>query len=341
MGFKPDHLIRIAKETTSLRIHGDKTIAAVYLTGSLLTENPFLGGATDIDLVFVHQRKPASRREVIPLSPEIHLDIKHNPIGEYASPRELRVDPWLGPELWNPMLLYETDHFFEFVQAVVRDRFHEPINVIARAQKNMDHARQLWNELSYKRNAGPKSMLVYLKAINHASNAVAILNGPVLAERRLLLQFPHLAGVAGKANLSDALLRLLGGWNIEVDTLSALLPDWEKNFISAGRKPAADARLHPARLGYYKQAMQSMLGGQNPSATLWPLLHSWTLAALTLQQAERTAWRAALKHMGLVGDGFPACLEGLDHFLDEIELLLTNMAANQGIDTIYRDGRKV
>jgi hypothetical protein len=122
-------LIRIAKETVEKSALSDPELVAAYLTGSLRTENPFLGNATDIDIVFVHTGEPKIHREIVPLTPEIHLDIIHNPRSLYDKPRELRVHPWLGPELYDPLPLYVTRHFFEFIQAGVRDRYHEPVNV--------------------------------------------------------------------------------------------------------------------------------------------------------------------------------------------------------------------
>ncbi len=119
---------------------------AAYLTGSLRTDNPFLGNATDIDIVFVHAGEPKIRREIIPLTPEIHLDIVHNPRSLYDKPKELRVHPWLGPELYDPLPLYVTQHFFEFIQAGVRDRYNEPANVQVRSHRLAENARQVWSE---------------------------------------------------------------------------------------------------------------------------------------------------------------------------------------------------
>ena len=58
-----ESLIRIAKETVQERAYNDKNIIAAYLTGSLLTEEPFLGGlfgnpnkrfACDAHISFLH-----------------------------------------------------------------------------------------------------------------------------------------------------------------------------------------------------------------------------------------------------------------------------------------------
>lgn len=93
-------LIRVAEETAQKRAMSDPWLVAAYLTGSLRREDPFLGNATDVDIVFVHAEEPDARREILPLTPEVHLDIVHNPRRDYQKPKELRVHPWRGPELY-------------------------------------------------------------------------------------------------------------------------------------------------------------------------------------------------------------------------------------------------
>lgn len=72
----------------------DPWLVAAYLTGSLRSENPFLGNTTDIDIVFIHAEELNIRREVLPLTPKVQLDIVHNPRSDYEKPKELRVHPW-------------------------------------------------------------------------------------------------------------------------------------------------------------------------------------------------------------------------------------------------------
>ncbi len=64
-----------------------------------------LGGTTDIDLVLVHVKQPATAREIVKLTPDFHLDIRHRHRNEFSAPRELRSDPFLGWELYDPMLV--------------------------------------------------------------------------------------------------------------------------------------------------------------------------------------------------------------------------------------------
>ena len=51
-------LIRIAKETVQKSALSDPNLVAAYLTGSLRTADPFIGGATDVDIVFIHAGEP-------------------------------------------------------------------------------------------------------------------------------------------------------------------------------------------------------------------------------------------------------------------------------------------
>lgn len=329
-------LIRLAKETAQERAFNDKSIIAAYLTGSLLTEEPFLGGVTDIDLVLVMNDKPLMTREIVKLTPDFHVDISYRARSEYQPPRALRTNPWLGYEIYDPMLLLESQHFFEFTQAAVRAgfEFHEPALALARCRKLLDHGRQIWFDLmDVGEDAGPKEVTKYLKSLYHAANAIAELHGPPLPERRLLLLFPGLAGQAGRPGMSAGLLGLLGGAGLEASTLEGWLPAWKDNFLAAYLSGKADARINSARLNYYEKCFQAMLGGDDPTVMLWPLLNTWTLSALALPAGETKEWRAACARLGLTGERFAERVQGLDHFLDEIEILLDEIAAVNGLET--------
>jgi hypothetical protein len=324
-------LIGIAKETAQKRALADPGLVAAYLTGSLRSDNPFLGNSTDIDIVMVHSGQPKLRREVLPLTPEISLDIVHNPRREYEKPKELRIHPWLGPELYDPLPLYGTQHFFEFVQAGVRAEFHEPVNVLARARRNADHARQILSGLQLSQETGPALLLSYLKSINHAANAIALLTGNPLAERRFILQFQGRAAQAGAPGLSAGLLELVGGEQVDAASLHQFLAGWEKSFVDAASRNHAHASIKLPRLAYYQKSFEAMLAGESPQAILWPLVNTWTLAAVVLPPTHQLEWQAACETLGLAGEAFDQHLEGLDHFLDTVEEILENMASRNGL----------
>jgi len=326
-------LIRLAKENTQERAYNDKTIIAAYLSGSVLQEDPLLGGTTDIDLVFVHDTTPEHLREIKALSPDIHLDIHHRDQKDYDPPRELRNNPWLGHELYDPMLLYETRHFFEFTQASLRAGFDEPKNILKRSFKLLNHARKIWMDLQLNASdPGPKEISKYLDALQHAADAIAELNGPPLTERRLLLDFPARAEAIDRPEFSAGLLGLLGRTEITSETLAEWLPTWQVFFKLAAEADPVDPRIHTARLNYYDKAILAILAGENPPAALWPLLHTWTLSASALPENQIAAWQGACKHLKIGGEHFEDSLEGLDQYLDNIEEMLEKMLQSHGFE---------
>jgi hypothetical protein len=326
-----ENLIRIAKETARKSALSDPGLVAAYLTGSLRTDNPFLGNTTDIDLVYVHIGKPKIQREILPLTPDIHLDIIHNPRNLYDKPKELRLNPWLGPELYDPLPLYVTQHFFEYIQAGVRDRYNEPANVLARSHSLAENARQVWSELQPGQLFSPEQILGYLKSIHLAANAVALLTGGLLSERRFLLQFPERATSAGQPGLTDELLNMLGANQVDENSLASFLPEWEKTFIEAAGNPAVNKCIAIARLGYYKQAFGALLKSQTPQAIVWPLMFTWTLSAAVLPSTGDINWRSACGTLGLNEDTFGKRLEELDHFMDTIQAMQESFATSQGL----------
>ena len=329
-------LIRLAKETTQARAFNDKDILAAYLIGSLLTEDPFLGGVTDIDLVFVTAGNPKRSREIVKLTGDFHVDITYHARAEYNPARELRVNPWLGPEIYAPQLLYEREKFFDFVQAAVRGgfEFNGPALTLQRCRALLRHGRGVWTDLLTVEKTGPAEVAHYLKSLYHAVCAVAELTGGnPLAERRLLLDFPTRAAQANRAGMTAALLGLLGGPALADGIPAEWLPAWQTEFTSAAGTGKADPRIHADRVPYYRKAFDAMNESDNGLAALWPLIHTWTLAATVLPEEKIKGWQAACATLGLVGVGFGEKVEGLDAFLDEVEILLDEVATANGLET--------
>jgi hypothetical protein len=329
-------LIRIAKETAQERAYNDRNIIAAYLTGSIVGgSDPMLGGTADIDLIFVHASTPMLKRELVKLTPDFHLDIGHRARAEFKSPREMRGDPWLGYEMFAPMLVYEREKFFDFVQASLRAgfEFESPAMTLQRCRRLYNHGRQIWIDLSDVEEAGPKEVSKYFKSLFHAVNAVAELSGPPIQERRLLLEFPARAEAVKRPGLTAGLFGLIGAGGVEADTISAWLYLWKDAFTAASGNARVDGRIHSARLNYYEKAFKSMLESDHPSAALWPLMQTWTLAAQVLPEEETAPWRTACTALGLVGAGFAGRVEGLDQYLDEIDILLDEFARANGLET--------
>src|SRR5512142_1165100 len=195
-----ESLIRIAKENAQERAFNDRDIIAAYLTGSLISDSdPMLGGTADIDIIFVHAEEPKHRREFAKLTADFHLDISHRAKAEFKRPRELRLDPWLGWEMYDPMLLFEREKFFEFVQAGLRAgfEFNAPAPALHRSRQLLSHGRAIWRDLlQIEVMVKPQDMTKFMKSLYHAINAVAELSGPPLQERRLMLEFAPRAETA-------------------------------------------------------------------------------------------------------------------------------------------------
>jgi len=334
-----ESLIRIAKQTTQERAYNDHSIVAAYLTGSLVSgEDPMLGGTTDIDLVLVHAGPPSAAREMVRLTPDFHVDIHHRDRSEFGTPRELRTDPLLGWEVYDPMLLYQREKFFEFIQAGLRAGFEfgAPQLVLARCRSLYSLARQAWFQLSEpgEGRGDHADVQRYLHAVQDAANAVAELSGGPLPERRLLRDFPLRAQAAERPQFTGALFQLLGADQIDADVLDNWLEPWKLEFMAAAERGGrVDASVHPARLHYYEKAFETLLSSETPLTALWPLIHTWTLAAGALFEPLGQGWIEACTRLGLLGDALQAKAERLDQFLDDIEARLDEIAQANGLET--------
>jgi hypothetical protein len=329
-------LIRLAKETTQTRAFNDKDIIAAYLVGSLLTEDPFLGGVTDIDLVFVTAGNPKRSREIVKLTGDFHVDITYHARAEYNPARELRVNPWLGPEIYAPQLLYEREKFFDFVQAAVRGgfEFNGPALTLQRCRTLLRHGRGVWTDLLSVEKTGPAEVSHYLKSVYHAACAISELTGGnPLAERRFLLDFPARAEQAERPDMSAALIELLGGSALADGIPAEWLPVWQAEFTAAAGTGKADPRIHTDRVPYYRKSFEAMNESDNGLAALWPLIHTWTLSATVLPEDKIKGWQAACSKLSLVGVGFGEKVEALDAFLDEVEIQLDKVASANGLET--------
>ena len=289
-----ESLIRIAKQTSQERAYNDQSIVAAYLTGSLVSvADPMLGGTTDIDLVLVHTKQPDAAREIVKLTPDFHLDIRHRQRSEFAAPRELRADPLLGWEVYDPLLLYQREKFFEFIQAGLRAGFEfgAPQLVLTRCRALYASARAAWFELSDLPGdrAGHPDVQLYLSAVNDAANAVAELTGGPLAERRLLSDFPVRAQSAQRPDFAAKLFNLLGASRIDADVLDNWLEPWKIEFLAAAERGGrVDARVHAAALELLRKGHPTYAAGGNPSfgpLAAPPYVDTCGWRAL------RTAWR--------------------------------------------------
>lgn len=324
-----DALLKIAKDTAEKTFAPNRNVTAVFLVGSMLEENPFMGGTTDVDLLVIYNGDVPSEREIIKLSNDFHIDIHYESASLYAQPRELRGDPWRGHTMWNPTLLHQKGRFFEYTQSIVRAQFDDPANVLKRAYAFSSPARTAWSGMQFDpENVAPTALLA---AALNAANAVAVLSGPPLPERRLLAEFPARAQALEIPDFVKALLDIIAR-QVNVDFVREWLPAWEQAFCSAGQAPL-DMSLHLARFGYYKAGIMTLLESDFPLAAAWPMLHTWARAAEAgnFTSEHSRAWSRVLALLGLDSVGMPERVEALDRYLDVLEETLEQTAAQSGL----------
>jgi hypothetical protein len=332
MRINRDMLIKLAKDTVEKQVHTDHTLLAVYLQGSLLSDTPLIGNTADIDLFFVHTDEVIAEREIVRVTDEVHLDISHHSHKLYRQPRELRLHPWLGPAVYGCKILYDPQHFMDFSQASVRGQFDSSGNILKRARQQVDHAREMWTSFyADPRLPNAEDASSYLRALDHAANAVAGLSGALLTERRFLLDFPSRLEQVHKPGLYAGFLGLLGAPAVDAATLRSWLPEWQAAYTALvpGRSPL---RLHPHRLFYYERAIDTILGSEHPYNALWPLWRTWThaICALPADTPHRAGWQKAGEQLGILGSAFSERIAGLDAYIDTVEDILDAWAREKG-----------
>src|SRR5574340_1850171 len=302
-----ESLLGIARETAEKYARRSRELVCIYLTGSLLSDSPLLGGTTDIDLVLVHASTPPYTREVVRLSDEVHLDIAHYPQTVFQQPRHLRRDPWIGAHLClNALQLFDTQHWFEFTQASAGGQFDLPENVIGRAHILETEARQGWFDLQTQPgNSHAEKIRRYLSALENAANSISAITGAPLTERRFIQSFPERAGALGRPGLSAGLVDLFTSEGFTADTLAGWLEPWKECLRAAGQTDNVTPRLAPARFAYYERAAAA-LNEENPAAAWWLVLRTWTRALIALGKAgdHLSAWEQACRETGLGEEAF-------------------------------------
>ena len=70
-----ERLLNLTNSYLTKIVRKDPNIICIYLTGSMLNEDPFIGGTTDVDLVIVHNHPRDIPRQIVPITEEATLDI--------------------------------------------------------------------------------------------------------------------------------------------------------------------------------------------------------------------------------------------------------------------------
>ncbi len=334
MQLTPGNLKQFAETTVEKTARANFDIMAAYLRGSLVMGgDPLLGNTTDIDLVYIHADTPETSREIVRLSDEVHLDIEHHPQEEYLKGRELRLHPTMGPNLYNAQVLYDPQHFLNFTIATVRGMFHREDYTIARARSAIENAHRSWAELQdLPQTADQQTVARYLRTAAEIANALSLLVGEPLTDRRFLSTFAARTQSLGQAGLYAGLMGLLGAPRVEVETLHDWVSIWDTSYtaISIANRPP---QIHPDRKEYYLRAFEALLANERPKDVLWPLLLTWTQVAGCLPEDDPAflTWQSAFEQLGLLGEDFPERIEALGVYLEQAQENIESWAFEHGV----------
>lgn len=293
-------LLKIARDAAQQRMVTRPSLISAYLTGSVAAAEPLMGEATDIDLVLIDAATPAAAREVVRLTDQVALDVQYRGKDEYANPKSLRVHPWLGPELAEPLFLIDRTHFFELAQASARGQFHRPEYVAARARTFLAWARGELH-IGLLPGAEPETFVTLgglCQAMLYAANAAISLTGFPGASRRLTMKLEAAAGKLRRLDLHGEFLALLRS-ELAPERAEALLADWQAAYRAG--QTATDELIHPARRTIYERGFRAHIQADRAAEALWLMLATWNAAMRHMPagsgQAER--WASFLDTLGL------------------------------------------
>ncbi|OGO19743.1 MAG: hypothetical protein A2Z14_00840 [Chloroflexi bacterium RBG_16_48_8] len=318
-----EKLIDLACEEAKKRGQTEDVISG-YLIGSVASGDPMINGSADIDLVLIHQYVPVRNREFVPLSENIHFDITHHHGELYGYPPDLRIHPWLGPSMCEPIFLYDPDHFFERAQAGVRGQFFQIDYVHARSKALLERACHLKAKLS----SNSSWISAYARSIMESVNALTTLGGFPVAGRRMGLLLRDRLKELGFEEHFIAFQNLLGGDLLPEETIQDWLDAWEGAFDAAGYLNPA---FNPARKNYFQLAFRNLIDSKNAETILWNLITTWDQALEILENAGETTrydtiWEDVLLQLELSNEFRYRREAELEHHLDTIEEILENWA---------------
>lgn len=335
MRITKDLLHKYAQETVKQRQRTEPDLHGAYLTGSLLSDQPLLGGTTDIDLVFVHKYQAPIKRETITLTPEISLDIVHKIQDDYAQHRELRKDPCLGYPLTHyNIVLYDTDHWLEFIQSCANADFHRPDFVLTRVNTFIGQAREKWFDLNTRSFENQFEWLdQFLDSLALAANAVSGLIGAPLTLRRFMITYRERLETLGVPQILAGFTGLLGFTDIPVNVILEWATAFENDYDHLLSTDNPPIHLAACRRAYYADAIRTLADSGDANQASWPLLRTW----LDIQRAagkptpESETWNSCLETLGLTQETAPEKAEALDAYLDQIEVTIESWANKYGV----------
>jgi len=326
-------LLKIAKDTAAQRMAARPSLISAYLTGSVAANEPLLGDATDIDLILIDAEPPTAVREIIRLTDHVILDIQIRSKSDYATPKALRVHPWLGPELCEPYFLHDPRHFFELAQSSARGQFHRPDFVATRARAFMERARENLHLglLPGQPPSAPVTIPNLCLALFNAANALITLTGLPAGGRRIVTRLENAARQLGRADGYDEFVAVFGADFPNPALAQRLLADWSAAY-QAGQSPT-DELIHPARRLIYERGWQTYIQHDRAYASVWLMLYTWQACMKNLPGDSPLAdqWLAFLELLQMAEpENFVAKVHQASAYLELTDQIVESWAEQNG-----------
>lgn len=328
-------LLKNAKQWVMERQATDRSLVCAYLSGSLAdsddAEDALIGGTGDVDIVCVHNSLNPPDRELVRLTDRIHLDIWPVSQSAYEDPKLLRMNPWLGHDLIRkPPVLFDKNHWFDFVLAGAFSKYDHPENVALRAMYFLNTARERLQAMAFSEVAAHKWLSAYLQTLSDGANLLAVMSDGPLSTRRLLLAFPARAADLGIPQWTGRLIEAFSRGVPESDTLAQWIRQWDELFDRQVKTTGMPPDLDPLKIPYYRQAMESFAPSA-PMSALWILL--FTLGQHLAISTETTPPPVIeiLQSVGLGEDTREEREESLEALIDDAEEVLEEWAQNRGL----------
>ena len=324
-------LINLAKENAAKMAAKDRGLMCIYLTGSLLQDDAFIGGVTDIDLICVHDRPLSKPREIVRINADVHLDIAHYQQEDFEPARKLRTDAWIGTAFEQvPLVLYDGMRWYDFMRSSATAQFWRSENIAARARSFLVPARRGWTELQEGTlPQGVKRVQALLDAYRDCANGVAVLTGMPLTIRRMMLDLPDRAMKAGLTEFAGEFVQLFSSDAVNDENFKVWVDQYALMFdelkgLDADKVPAG---VNVNRRNYFEKAVKDMVSDR-PAAALWILVRTWTKAAAVLPKSGQAYkdWQSLCKAIQVDARSLSERLEALDVLLDSAEEAVDRVA---------------
>lgn len=324
-------LLKIAQDTAAQKMAERPSLLSAYLTGSVAANEPLLGEATDIDLIFIDSAPPPAR-EVVKLADQVVLDVQYRSRDEYAHPKELRVHPWRGPEMCEPIFLRDPRHFFELAQSSARGQFHRPDHVAARARAFIALARTALHlsPLPGAEPSAPVTLANFCQALLNAANAAITLTSFPGVGRRLVLKLETAARKLNQPVVYDDFMAIFGG-ELPAAQAQLLLADWSAAY-QAGQT-AEDELIHPARRTVYERGFKALIDADRAAEMEWLMLYTWqaVMRHLPGNSLHAENWIAFLERLRMAAPSdFKARVSSARTYLEKLDALVEDWADKNG-----------